>query len=226
MVPAWVRSAVAGVGERVDRSRGHARVERFKWRVKWLALWRGARVELDIATTAEIARSVRLEIWRNTTTRIVIGEQARVGDEVKLSLRGGSLAVGAKTDVRRLGTYHIRGELIIGSGVVMSTGLHLHCADRVRVGDLTIIGEYTTIADSRHLRTPAGVPIYHATATSAVDIGDNVWIGAHAVITAGTVVGDLAFVAAGAIVTRDVRPRWLVAGVPAREIRELADEVD
>ncbi|HVT66053.1 MAG TPA: acyltransferase [Mycobacteriales bacterium] len=226
MVPARIRSTIARVGARVDRSRSHARVRRFRRRARWLALWRGAHVELDIAPTAEISRSVRLEIWRGTTTRVAIGERSRVGDEVKLSLRGGSMTVGANTDIRRLGTYHVGGELTIGSGVVLSTGLHLHCAERVRVGDLTIIGEYSTIADSRHLRTPAGVPIHHATATAPVDIGENIWMGAHVVIAGGTVVGDLAFVAAGAVVTRDVRPRWLVAGVPAREIRELADEVD
>jgi acetyltransferase-like isoleucine patch superfamily enzyme len=201
-------------------------VRRFRRHVKLAALWRGATVSLDVASTADLSRSIRVEIWRGTDTRLVIGAHTRVGDEVKLSLRGGALVIGENTDVRRFGTYHVGGEISIGSGCVMSSGLHLHCADRVSIGDLTIIGEYTTIADSRHLRTPADVPIHHATATSPVSIGKNIWMGAHAVIASGTTVGDESFVAAGAVVTRDVPARWLVAGVPAREIRELTVEVD
>jgi acetyltransferase-like isoleucine patch superfamily enzyme len=191
-----------------------------------LAVWRGATVDLEFAPTADVARSVRLEIWRGTSNRVVIGPRTRIGDEVKLSLRGGSLVVGENTDIRRFGTYHVGGDVRIGSGCVMSTGLHLHCAERVTVGDLTIIGEYTTIADSRHLRTPDGVPIHHATKASPIDIGSNIWMGAHAVIASGTTVGDRAFVAAGAVVTREVPANWLVAGVPAREIRALDVEVD
>jgi acetyltransferase-like isoleucine patch superfamily enzyme len=100
----------------------------------------------------------------------------------------------------------------------------VHCADSVRIGDLTIIGEYSTIADSAHLRTPVDVPIHHASRTAPVVIGSNIWIGAHAVITSGVTVGDQSFVAAGAVVTQDVAPGWLVGGVPAKPLRELPTE--
>lgn len=226
MVPPGVRQAIARLGLRTDKAMAPARVRRFRRRIRLLALWSGATVELDVSESALISPSVRLEIWRGTSNRVVIGPGARVGDEVKLSLRGGSFEVGENTEIRRFGTYHVGGDVTIGSGCVMSTGLHLHCADRVTVGDLTIIGEYTTIADSRHLRTPEGVPIHHATRSAPITIGSNIWVGAHAVIASGTTVGDSAFVAAGAVVTRDVPASWLVAGVPAREIQALEIEVD
>ncbi|WP_457208019.1 DapH/DapD/GlmU-related protein, partial [Nocardioides sp. P5_C9_2] len=49
-------------------------------------------------------------------------------------------------------------------------------------------------------------------------IGDRVFIGAAAVVNMGVTIGDEAVVAAGAVVTRDVAPRTIVAGVPARVV--------
>jgi acetyltransferase-like isoleucine patch superfamily enzyme len=49
-------------------------------------------------------------------------------------------------------------------------------------------------------------------------------IGGAAVLTPGVEIGEEAFVAAGAVVTRDVPPRGVVMGVPARLVREVPDE--
>jgi acetyltransferase-like isoleucine patch superfamily enzyme len=54
-----------------------------------------------------------------------------------------------------------------------------------------------------------------------VTIEDNVWIGMRAMILGGVTLGRGSVVAAGAVVTKDVPPRTLVAGVPARVIRAL-----
>ena len=52
-------------------------------------------------------------------------------------------------------------------------------------------------------------------------IGDKVWIGANATVLPGVTIGKGAIVAAGAVVTRDVPPNTIVAGVPARVVREI-----
>jgi acetyltransferase-like isoleucine patch superfamily enzyme len=49
-------------------------------------------------------------------------------------------------------------------------------------------------------------------------------IGGGAVLVPGVEVGEEAFVAAGSVVTRDVAPRDVVMGVPARRVREVPDE--
>jgi acetyltransferase-like isoleucine patch superfamily enzyme len=49
-------------------------------------------------------------------------------------------------------------------------------------------------------------------------------VGAGSVLTPGVEIGEEAFVAAGAVVTRDVPPRAVVMGVPARVVREVPDE--
>ena len=57
--------------------------------------------------------------------------------------------------------------------------------------------------------------------TKPVVIGDDVWIGANAVILPGVTIGRHVVVAAGAVVTKDVPSFSLVAGVPAKVIKEL-----
>lgn len=54
-----------------------------------------------------------------------------------------------------------------------------------------------------------------------VKIGNRVWVGAHATILAGVTVGDNSVIAAGAVVTKDVPANVVVAGVPAKIIKQL-----
>ena len=53
-----------------------------------------------------------------------------------------------------------------------------------------------------------------------VYIGNDVWIGDRALILPGVHIGDGSIIAAGAVVTKDVPPYSIVAGVPARKIRD------
>jgi acetyltransferase-like isoleucine patch superfamily enzyme len=56
-----------------------------------------------------------------------------------------------------------------------------------------------------------------------ITVEDDVWIGSGAIVTDGVTIGQGAVVAAGAVVTRDVPPRTVVAGSPARVIRQVGD---
>ena len=58
---------------------------------------------------------------------------------------------------------------------------------------------------------------------SPVVIGDNVWIGAHSTILAGVTVGKNAVIAAGSVVTKNVPENAVVAGVPAKVIKNIPD---
>jgi acetyltransferase-like isoleucine patch superfamily enzyme len=195
--------------------------ERLVIRLKLRAAAVHATVDLRIAGDVRLDGQPLVEIYPRTANTLVIGAGALIGDGVRLSLRGGALEIGDNTEIRRLGTYQITGRARIGSGVVLSNGITFHCAESIEVDDLTIIGEYTTITDSSHVRTQVGEPIHHASESRPVRIGKNIWIGAHAVITPGVEIGDQAFVGAAAVVTKNVDPWWLVGGVPAVPIRKL-----
>ena len=59
-----------------------------------------------------------------------------------------------------------------------------------------------------------------------VTIGDHVMIGANAVVLEGTTVGEGAVIAAGAVVINDVPAHTVVAGVPAKVIKQVNDQTE
>ena len=58
----------------------------------------------------------------------------------------------------------------------------------------------------------------------AVNIGNDVWIGANVIILPGVTISDGAIIAAGAVVNKDVKPFEIVGGVPAKTIKYRFDE--
>jgi galactoside O-acetyltransferase len=56
-----------------------------------------------------------------------------------------------------------------------------------------------------------------------VVIEDNVWIGSKVVILPGVRIGSRAVIGAGSVVTKDIPPRCVAAGNPARVLRHLTE---
>jgi len=90
----------------------------------------------------------------------------------------------------------------------------------VRIGKNCMIGPRVSICTATHpLDAEArnsGVEL-----GASISIGDNVWIGAHAVLNPGVTLGDNVVVASGAIVSKSFGDNVVVAGVPAKVIKEL-----
>jgi acetyltransferase-like isoleucine patch superfamily enzyme len=108
-------------------------------------------------------------------------------------------------------------QLRVGDKVSINAFVHIWAQGGVGIGDSTLIASHVTITTLTH-DTHAG-QYSDSLVSKPVEIGRNVWIGAHAVILPGVKIGDSAVVGAGAVVVRDVAAGDVVAGVPAVSIR-------
>ena len=65
----------------------------------------------------------------------------------------------------------------------------------------------------------------HCAIAKPIRIGNDVWIGGNVTIMPGLTIGNNVVIAAGAVVTKDVPDNSLVAGVPAKKVRDLENDV-
>lgn len=112
------------------------------------------------------------------------------------------------------------GDVIIGDHT--RVGLHNTVIGPVTIGSHVNLAQGITVTALNHNFAEKGLRIdEQGISTNPVTIGNDIWIGANAVILPGVTIGDHSVVAAGAVVTKDVPPHTLVAGVPAKIIKEL-----
>jgi acetyltransferase-like isoleucine patch superfamily enzyme len=111
--------------------------------------------------------------------------------------------------------------LRIGNNVGIGADLFVHCAGSVEIEDGVGISARVFIGDSgRDYEDPSKTGAEMVMSEPApVRIAADAVVGFGAMILAGVTVGERAFVGAGSVVTRDVAPRSVVFGNPARVIR-------
>jgi acetyltransferase-like isoleucine patch superfamily enzyme len=111
--------------------------------------------------------------------------------------------------------------LRIGDRCVVGRGSHIVAHHSIEIGDDVFTGPYVYITDQNHDYSDPDTPIgAQWPVNSSVSIGAGTWLGTGAIILPGSVIGRNVVVAAGAVVRGKVPDRCVVAGVPARVVRE------
>ncbi len=120
----------------------------------------------------------------------------------------------------------IRDQVEIGTQAVIMMGAVINIGAEIGAGTMidmgAILGGRATVGKNSHIGAGAVLAgVIEPASAQPVRVGDNVLIGANAVVIEGVQIGNGSVVAAGAIVTQDVPENVVVAGVPARIIKEI-----
>lgn len=176
------------------------------WQRRWIELsWRRSSVRHQVRA----AWSLR-KVNRRGARSIVLGRPVVDATDMEV---GDDFKVWSGARVTLISGW---GRLRFGDRVFVNVGSTIIAVESIEVGsDVAFANDvYVMDSDSHGVE---GRPHRQA----AVVIGDGCWIGARAMILPGVTIGKRVLVAAGAVVTRDVPDDCLVAGNPARVVRQL-----
>ncbi len=144
-------------------------------------------------------------------------------------------AVLARAIFKEMGrSVRVHQNVIFGSGVGIRIGdnsaLSSNCwvASDTTIGRDVMMAPDVTILSATHGTDALDVPmrLQPVPPKRPVVIGDDVWLGTRIIILPGVRVGSHSIIGAGSVVTRDVPEYAIVAGNPARVIRDRRDNGD
>ncbi|MEL7587606.1 MAG: hypothetical protein AAGU19_12905 [Prolixibacteraceae bacterium] len=105
--------------------------------------------------------------------------------------------------------------LELGDGGYTNRHSKIKCFDKIKIGDDVVSSENVTIWDS-----DAHEIIGLEKTKPVIIIGNHVWIGTNTIKFKGVTIGAGAVIAAGALINRDVPPRSLAGGIPAKILKQ------
>jgi len=158
---------------------------------------------LVVAPGARICAGAVVLAGSSIGPRAMVGDRAHVRERVTIGEES-TIGTGSAVD----------NDVEVGARVRVQTGCYLTAFSRIE-DDVFVAPGVLTTNDAAAGR---GGNLEGAVLRRACRIGGG------AVLLPGIEVGEEAFVAAGAVVTRDVAPRALVMGVPARAVREVPED--
>jgi acetyltransferase-like isoleucine patch superfamily enzyme len=190
-------------------------------RVRAAAAAQRASVDLDIADDVQIGHGVRVVFQERSQNSLRIGRGCRLDDNVLIQLKGGSIVLGERVELRRDVVLNVAGRLEIQGDNPVSWNCVIHCSNEVTLARMVGLAEQVTIADSSHYFTAPDEHFWHNVRLGRVSVGYNTWICPKVTLARGADVGAHCIVGSNSVVVGTVPDGSLASGIPA-VVRPLA----
>ena len=170
-------------------------VFRLYWRIK---ICHNGRVHISYSSW--IGKKIRI-IWRSNDGIMKLNENSKICDNAKIIMAGGDFCVGEGT--------------CLGEGAIVNV-----FAD-VYIGDNVVTADNVNYITNTHFYEDITKPINWLGGTqNPIYIGDDSWIGINVTILDGTIIGKHCVVAANAVVKGIFPDYCVIAGIPAKIIKQ------
>jgi len=147
------------------------------------------------------------EINARSTQKIILGNRVTIGKYA--IIRPGNLYGGEPGE-----------GLVVGDHSNIGPYCYIGCSGHISIGNNVMISPRVSIYAENHVFDQIDVTIKsQGVKKENVVIEDDCWIASNSILLAGVTIGKGSIVAAGSVVTQDVPPYSVVAGVPARVIK-------
>lgn len=162
-----------------------------------------------------------LKMYKEQITDVVVENDRRNSAIPLVDLKGINSRIEPGAFIRD--QVEIGNNCIIMMGAVINIGAVIGDGTMIDMG--AILGGRATVGKNCHIGAGAVLAgVIEPPSAMPVIVEDDVLVGANAVVLEGVKIGKGAVVAAGAIVTKDVPPYTVVAGTPAKVIKEIDDK--
>jgi len=187
------------------------------------------RLILKMDGVAAIENKVRLRFASNIT----LGNGVYLDQNTYLHACDNGIDIGSNSIVMHgavLHVYNFRGlpnsKISIGENSLIGEYSVIRGQGGVSIGDRVFTSPFSQIIAVNHIFDDPQVSFIDQGITAeGIIIEDDVWIGESEIITDGVRIGKGSVIAAGAVVTKDVPPHTVVAGVPAKPIKNIDQAV-
>jgi acetyltransferase-like isoleucine patch superfamily enzyme len=196
--------------------------------IQFASLVRGCKVLLYFKSPSGMLLGRNVKFFN--IPQISWGLYLKLGDHVFISALGkkgisfgNNVGIGAFSRVVVSTSLNQLGEFIkIGNNVGIGEFAYLGGAGGLVIGDDCIVGQYFSCHPENHNYQDFNLPIrLQGVNRKGIIIGNNCWIGSKVTILDGVTIGDNCIIAAGSVVTKDMPSNSLIAGLPAKVIKQV-----
>jgi acetyltransferase-like isoleucine patch superfamily enzyme len=175
---------------------------------------------------------------RNTFINLIdfLGENTEIFGSIDKRVQNSVIKIGRDCLIEgALVTETNESSINIGNNTYIGGGTLIDCVKSICIGNDVLISYGCVLADSDNHSISYSIRKkdladwklrkhdWTTTNTKPITISTGVWIGARSIILKGVTIGEGAVVGAGSVVTKDIPPWTIVAGNPARIIREIPE---